>query len=172
MARPLNSSSVRCRFFCATTPRRLQTCHTVCRDGLWCCRLTERSGMMRITRDFRPSGKPKWLGCSTAALMVCDACWVEQFELPIAVIRAKAEWLKEANPLTSFVDECCSREDPLGKCLLKDFYGSYRHWAQERGYTKTQQYQTVKRNLENLGFPNKRSNEGVVILGLTLGGAR
>jgi hypothetical protein len=35
-----------------------------------------------------------------------------------------------------------------------------------------QQYQTVKRNLENLGFPNKRSNQGVVILGLTLGGAR
>jgi len=95
-----------------------------------------------------------------------------QFELPIAVRRANDEWLKEANPLTSFVDECCSREDPLGKCLLKDFYGSYRHWAQERGYTKTQQYQTVKRNLENLGFANKRSNEGVVILGLTLGGAR
>jgi len=95
-----------------------------------------------------------------------------QFELPIAVRRANDEWLKEANPLTSFVDECCSRKDPLGKCLLKDFYRSYRHWAQERGYTKTQQYQTVKRNLENLGFPNKRSNEGVVILGLTLGGAR
>ena len=95
-----------------------------------------------------------------------------QFELPIAVRRATDEWFKEANPLTSFVDECCSREDPLGKCLLKDFYGSYRHWTQERGYTKTQQYQTVKRNLENLGFPNKRSNQGVVISGLTLGGAR
>ena len=94
-----------------------------------------------------------------------------QFELPTAVRRAKAEWLKEANPLTAFVDECCSR-DPLGKCLLQDFYGSYRHWAQERGYTKTQQYQTVKCNLENLGYPMKKSNRGVVVLGLTLGGAK
>jgi putative DNA primase/helicase len=94
-----------------------------------------------------------------------------QFELPIAVRRANDEWLKEANPLTSFVDECCSR-DPLGQCLLKDFYAEYRQWAQERGYTRMQQYQTVKRNLENLGFPNKRSNQGVVISGLTLRGAR
>jgi putative DNA primase/helicase len=94
-----------------------------------------------------------------------------QFEMPIAVTRAKAEWLKEANPLVAFVDENCTR-DPLGQCLLKDFYAEYRQWAQERGYTRMQQYQTVKRNLENLGFPNKRSNEGVVILGLTLGGAR
>src|SRR5262249_22183399 len=48
-----------------------------------------------------------------------------RFEIPTAVRRANDEWLKEANPLTSFVDECCSREDPLGNCLLKDFYGSY-----------------------------------------------
>jgi hypothetical protein len=54
--------------------------------------------------------------------------------------------------------------------LLKDFYDQYRNWAQERGYTKTQQYQTVKRNLENLGFPTKKSNRGLVIMGLTLGG--
>jgi putative DNA primase/helicase len=92
-----------------------------------------------------------------------------RFELPIAVRRANDDWLKEANPLTSFVDECCSR-DPLGKCLLNDFYESYRQWAQQRGYTKTQQYQTVKRNLENLGYPMKKSNRGVVVLGLTLGG--
>ena len=93
------------------------------------------------------------------------------FDMPIAVTRATAEWLKEANPLAAFVDENCSR-DSLGKCLLQEFYAEYRQWAQERGYTRTQQYQTVKRNLENLGFPNKRSNEGVVILGLTLRGAR
>jgi putative DNA primase/helicase len=66
-----------------------------------------------------------------------------RFEIPIAVTRANAEWLKEANPLAAFVDECCNR-DPLGKCLIQNFYGSYRHWAQEKGYTKTQQYQTVK----------------------------
>ena len=92
-----------------------------------------------------------------------------RFEIPIAVRRANDEWLKEANPLTAFVDECCSRGDPLSKCLLKDFYEEYRHWAQERGYTKTQQYQTVKRNLENLGFATKKSNQGLVIMGLTLG---
>jgi phage/plasmid-associated DNA primase len=87
--------------------------------------------------------------------------------MPIAVTRAQAEWLKEANPLAAFVDENCSR-DPLGQCLLKDFYEEYRHWAQERGYTKTQQYQTVKRNLDNLGYSMKKGNRGVVILGLTL----
>jgi putative DNA primase/helicase len=53
------------------------------------------------------------------------------FKMPIAVTRAKAEWLKEANPLAAFVDENCSR-DPLGQCLLKDFYAEYRQWAQER----------------------------------------
>ena len=95
-----------------------------------------------------------------------------RFELPMAVRRANDEWFKEANPLTSFVDECCSREDPLGQCLLKDFYEEYRHWAQVRGYTKMQQYQTVKRNLENLGYSMKKGNRGVVILGLTLGGAK
>jgi putative DNA primase/helicase len=91
-----------------------------------------------------------------------------RFEMPIAVTRAKAEWLKEANPLAAFVDEICSR-DPLGQCLLKDFYADYRQWAQERGYTRTQQYQTVKRNLENLGYAMKKGNRGVVILGLRLG---
>jgi phage/plasmid-associated DNA primase len=90
------------------------------------------------------------------------------FNMPIAVTRAKAEWLKEANPLAAFVDENCSR-NPLGQCLLKDFYPEYRQWAQERGYTRTQQYQTVKRNLENLGFPTKKTNRGVATLGLTLG---
>ena len=90
------------------------------------------------------------------------------FKMPIAVTRANAEWLKEANPLAAFVDENCSR-DPRGQCLLRDFYDRYRQWAQERGYTRTQQYQTVKRNLENLGFPTKRGNQGLVIMGLTLG---
>jgi phage/plasmid-associated DNA primase len=87
--------------------------------------------------------------------------------MPIAVTRAKAEWLKEANPLAAFVDENCGR-DPLRQCLLKDFYSDYRQWAQERGYTRTQQYQTVKRNLENLGFSMKKTNRGVAILGLRL----
>lgn len=54
-----------------------------------------------------------------------------RFEMPIAVKRAKDEWMKEANPLTSFVDEYCGR-DPMAKCLLKDFYERYRQWAQER----------------------------------------
>jgi P4 family phage/plasmid primase-like protien len=90
-----------------------------------------------------------------------------QFKMPIAVTRAKAEWLKEANPLAAFVDENCGR-DPLRQCLLKDFYSDYRQWAQERGYTRTQQYQTVKRNLENLGFSMKKTNRGVAILGLRL----
>jgi putative DNA primase/helicase len=89
------------------------------------------------------------------------------FNMPIAVTRAKAEWLKEANPLAAFVDENCDR-DPLGQCLLKDFYADYRQWAQERGYTRTQQYQTVKRNLENLGFSMKKTNRGVATLGLKL----
>jgi putative DNA primase/helicase len=93
------------------------------------------------------------------------------FDMPIAVRRAKDKWLQEANPLTSFVDECCGR-DPVGKCLLQEFYDRYRHWAQQRGYTKTQQYQTVRRNLENLGFPTKKGNRGLVIMGLTLGDIR
>jgi hypothetical protein len=39
-----------------------------------------------------------------------------------------------------------------------------------KGYTRTQQYQTVKRNLENLGFPMKKPNRGVATLGLKLAG--
>ena len=62
--------------------------------------------------------------------------------------------MAEANPITAFVGEYCTR-NPQGKCLLKEFYEDYRRWAQERGYTRTQQYRTVKRNLENLGFPMK-----------------
>jgi hypothetical protein len=53
--------------------------------------------------------------------------------------------------------------------LLRDFYAEYRQWVQERGYTRTQQYQTVKRNLENLGFSMKKTNRGVATLGLKLG---
>jgi P4 family phage/plasmid primase-like protien len=92
-----------------------------------------------------------------------------EFYLPAAVKRAKVAWLNQANPLPGFIDENCQRI-AQGKCLLQAFYDAYRKWADLRGYTRIQQYQSVRRNLENLGFPTARSNQGLMILGLKLGG--
>jgi phage/plasmid-associated DNA primase len=89
----------------------------------------------------------------------------------MAVIHAKEAWLKEANPLTAFVDERCSRSSDV-ECVMKRFYEEYREWAHDRGYTRTQQYQTVKRNLENLGFSTKKGNQGLIIVGLKLNPSR
>jgi P4 family phage/plasmid primase-like protien len=90
-----------------------------------------------------------------------------EFRLPAAAERAKVAWLNQANPLPGFIEECCHRTTQ-GKCLLHAFYDAYRKWADLRGYTRIQQYQSVRRNLENLGFPTTRSNQGVMILGLKL----
>jgi putative DNA primase/helicase len=91
----------------------------------------------------------------------------KEFRPPTDVERAQTNWLNQANPLPGFIEEGCRRA-PQGNCLLQDFYNSYLGWANRRGYTRTQQYLTVRRNLENLGFTIAKSNKGLTILGLAL----
>jgi len=73
------------------------------------------------------------------------------FRHPQAVIEAKEEWLRQANPLPAFIEERCSRA-PEASCLLDAFYRQYSNWTREAGYTLTQQRGSVRKNLEHLGF--------------------
>jgi putative DNA primase/helicase len=49
---------------------------------------------------------------------------------PKAVKAAKEEWLKAANPLSTFIDACCVQE---GTCWLDDLYKALRHGPRRQG---------------------------------------
>jgi putative DNA primase/helicase len=90
-----------------------------------------------------------------------------KFKLPTAVERATVRWIQQANPLPAFIAACCQK-DAQARCLMQDFYHAYSNWTQEMGYTLTQTQNTVKSNLQHLGFATKKTNRGIAILGLAV----
>lgn len=89
------------------------------------------------------------------------------FMLPDAVKKATATWLGQANPLPAFVEERCVKSGSE-RCWLQDLYAAYTAWAQQAGYTLTQNQQSFRRNLEHLGFKSSRGNRGQRVNGLAL----
>jgi P4 family phage/plasmid primase-like protien len=87
------------------------------------------------------------------------------FKLPRDVRNATDDWMAAANPLESFIAEECL-EDLNFKWLLSDFHAAYSRWAQEAGVTWVLQRNTLKRNLEHLGFRVTRTSKGTVVMGL------
>ena len=91
-----------------------------------------------------------------------------KFDCPEDVTAATAKFLRQANPLPAFIDECCEQH-PTARCWLDEFYKAYGEWAKSGGITMVQQKSKVKDNLERLKYNVKvRGNKGVLILGLRL----
>jgi P4 family phage/plasmid primase-like protien len=88
-----------------------------------------------------------------------------RFKVPADVQAATDEWVATANPLASFIAEECL-EDPTSKWLLSDFYARYSRWAPEAGVTWVLQRNTLKRNLEHLGYKVVHTNKGPAVVGL------
>jgi putative DNA primase/helicase len=141
--------------------------------------MTRRIQVIPMNRRFtRKNGNPGlfdeiWLDELSGVLNRAISGWQRlqrrgHFKLPSDVRAAGKEWLAHANPLEGFLKECCVA-DPARHVLIKDLYQAYCAWAKESGITRTQQRQVVKRNLEHRGYATKRSNAGVMVVGLQLG---
>jgi putative DNA primase/helicase len=91
------------------------------------------------------------------------------FKIPSAVKIATTRWLRHANPLPAFIEACCV-EHPEAECRLADFYPAYADWTRQMGYTLTQTQQTVKLNIEHLGFAATTASRGTIFVGLALAG--
>jgi putative DNA primase/helicase len=88
-----------------------------------------------------------------------------RFDEPRSVRLATRRWLAQANPLPAFLEERCARE---GSCLVRELYEAYTAWCREGGITMAQQRLSFRRNLENLGFTVRHSNQGAKVSGLRL----
>jgi putative DNA primase/helicase len=90
-----------------------------------------------------------------------------QFDLPSDVKAATQRFIRDANPLPAFIEECCE----LGSehmCWMKDFYKAYCDWAESNGITLVQQQPTVRKNLEHMGYKVRHRNKGDKVFGLSL----
>ncbi len=81
------------------------------------------------------------------------------------LIKARDALLRTANPLQSFIEERCAKRKSV---TFLRFYEAYKEWAHESGYTLTQNKNTVKGNLENLGYRVVRRGAGQTVDGLDL----
>ena len=73
------------------------------------------------------------------------------FQTPNDCERAKDHWLAHANPLTAFIAECCEQHSShhIG---LKHFFQVFEAWAKSGGISYLPSRNTLKSNLENLGY--------------------
>ncbi len=90
-----------------------------------------------------------------------------QFNYPGDVRAASTKFLRDANPLPTFIADCCEK-DARGRVLMQRFYEAYVEWAKAMGITMLQQQLNVRRNLEHLKYHVGRSNKGQIIMGLRL----
>jgi phage/plasmid-associated DNA primase len=79
------------------------------------------------------------------------------------------EWLAHANPLSGFIDERC-QPNLDARMPTSAFYRLFREWAEEAGIRNIPARNTIKRNLENLGYRVSHTREGSVVFGIEIGG--
>ena len=92
-----------------------------------------------------------------------------RFDQPNDCKEAMSKWLVQANPLTAFIDEACCK-DLAAHILLSDFYRMFTQWAGQCGIRSIPARNTVKSNLENLGYKVQRTAAGNSVLGLDVRG--
>jgi putative DNA primase/helicase len=90
-----------------------------------------------------------------------------RFELPPAVNAATNKWVAQANPLPAFIEARCVKGIDQ-RCWMQNLYPAYKAWAEQAGYTMTQNQLTFRRNLEHLGFNVVHRNRGQRVEGLGL----
>jgi putative DNA primase/helicase len=88
-----------------------------------------------------------------------------QFDEPKDCLKAKRDWLAHANPLVAFIREGCD-SDTDARFLLRDFYKAFKKWASEAGIRGIPQRNTIKANLEGLGYSIVHRSEGSTVMGL------
>ena len=87
------------------------------------------------------------------------------FAEPADCRKALAEWLAHANPLAGFIEERC-RPDLTARVPTSAFYRSFREWADEAGIRNIPARNTIKRNLENLGYRVDHGKAGSTVFGI------
>jgi putative DNA primase/helicase len=90
-----------------------------------------------------------------------------RFNPPTPVKKATKVWIEQANPLPAFIETHCAKI-PTGRCLVRNLYEAFATWTRAMGYTLTQTQHAMTRNLDHLGYKTKKTNKGVVIIGLVV----
>ncbi|MBL6864053.1 MAG: bifunctional DNA primase/polymerase [Rhodospirillales bacterium] len=91
------------------------------------------------------------------------------FSQPTTCKAAHDIWLAQANPLSSFINEEC-QVSTTGYTLLKNFYFQFKFWAEGAGIRNIASRNTIKSNLENLGYEVRRRGDGNAVFGLVVDG--
>jgi P4 family phage/plasmid primase-like protien len=91
------------------------------------------------------------------------------FKQPIDCVSAHDAWLTQANPLSSFIKEEC-QELLSGYTLLSKFYSEFEYWAKNAGIRNIASRNTIKSNLENLGYEVRHRKNGNAVYGLEIAG--
>jgi P4 family phage/plasmid primase-like protien len=89
------------------------------------------------------------------------------FEQPIDCREAHFAWLAQANPLSSFINEECQASESE-YTLLAEFYSKFRLWADNSGIRNIASRNTIKSNLENLGYEVRRRSDGNAVFGVVV----
>jgi putative DNA primase/helicase len=89
------------------------------------------------------------------------------FAEPADCKRAMNDWLAHANPLAGFIEEMC-RPDLSARVPTSAFYRAFRQWAYEAGIRNIPARNTIKRNLENLGYRVAHASAGSVVHGIEI----
>ncbi|TIM22856.1 MAG: hypothetical protein E5Y74_08200 [Mesorhizobium sp.] len=90
-----------------------------------------------------------------------------KFREPVDVIRAKKTWILSANPVPGFIEDKCVTS---GQCQTRLLYSAFQTWSTQMGFTLTQQQTSFKKSLQSLNYAFKTSNDGDVVIGLSLKG--
>jgi putative DNA primase/helicase len=93
---------------------------------------------------------------------------VSSLQRPASVVGATKRWLRQANPVNTFLAERCAK-DSFRRTLLSVLYDAFVIWTKAAGITRTQQRITFRRNLEFLSYEIKHTNQGDAVLRLSLG---
>jgi P4 family phage/plasmid primase-like protien len=82
-----------------------------------------------------------------------------QFKPPDSIANATAGWIRQSNPIPTFIEECCE-VGPTYTCYVKFLYAAYLKWSAENGYTMRQQRSTFQRNLSHLNYTRALKGKG------------
>lgn len=91
------------------------------------------------------------------------------FAEPADCRKAMNDWLAHANPLAGFIEEMCC-PNLSASVPTSAFYARFREWAEEAGIRHVPARNTIKRNLENLGYRVAHGNSGSVVHGIEITG--
>lgn len=91
----------------------------------------------------------------------------EEFDEPQDCLDAKQAWLNSANPLTAFINECCMAERDA-VVSINGLYDAFKNWAMASGIRNVTARNTMKNNLEGLGYTIQRRTKGNAVYGIKL----